>query len=82
MSLRKAVENAEWGHRGNSSGVGWYGEGEKRGTSTLAGLGGPVQSAEEPGQSQAEARLSGLALPFFLLLKIKEYVIHFFKHQK
>ena len=33
--------------------------------------------AEEPGQSQAEARLSGLALPFFLLLKIKEYVIHF-----
>ena len=47
MSLRKAAENAEWGHRGNSSGVGCYGEGEKRGTSTLAGSGGPVQKNQD-----------------------------------
>ena len=55
MSLRKGAEKAEWGHRGDSWQVGCCGEGaeegEKRGTSTLAGSGGPM-GLEEPGQSK------------------------------
>ena len=45
----------KWGVVGRGAG-----EGEKTGTSTLAGSGGPVGSAEEPGQSkQKPGRAAG-----------------------